>query len=1459
MATGNHDVTLGQHTDQPTSSSSDDQPPQKKQATVNPDGTLGQYSNPPSPTPSDVPETPYSITKKSDRVYANNGVRDVGYQVIFNDQWRGKRLQDIPVNIQAMLQDVLDRVKGGEDHLGRVIFKHASLDTDIVVPLQPWHQLNAQTVWQAIEKVLNSQEELAIDDSFTMTVGDIEIPQGNGLPRKYITQLQGSDNSISKKRSLIEIVNNDHLCMARAVTVCWARLVKIDSTSWQKMKGSSRSTTTELILKYKRVPEWYLKKVMSKPGGKRARTEQLKLTEAICQAAGVSTHRPGNINDLHLLETFLDVQILVIGARAGNNFIRLGQKGDTRPKLFLYLVDNEEKPHFHGIASLTGFFCTSYFCHTCLKPYSNKKHHDCSTTCRICLSSRCTETDQSQSCRECHMICRGPECFERHKLRPQKSAKKKSEDKLPSQCEKYWQCTTCKKTVNTFQRPIDRHKCGEWNCQSCECWVVGEHKCHIRIKGNKPKEPKLIFYDFETRQDDRNQCKAGYLPRPSCDKCTVEKQCQACMKCQNCNDSACGKMYHIPNFVVAQTACTNCIDEPVTRQSMCQLCGSRCSKCNAIEEDEFACDPCANTCGFREVVFQGENTLQDFGKWLFSPQHKGSTCIAHNARAFDNYPLIQYLVSQSIHPDHIIYQGSKVMSFTVGRGLNMTMLDSLNFLPMKLAALGNAFGLTEAKKGYFPFNFNTEVNQNYVGPYPDPHYYGADYMSTKDRTAFLEWHTKQAGAVFNFREEMEAYCRSDVDILRRACLKFRELMLQAADIDPFQSVTIASLAMKIFRTRFLWEEWSVKVKDNEGSVSDWITARVQNETWSTLRENKWVNINDQGLTIQDKRFVSSPIAQVPSEGYTKRDTYSKASIQWLEWLSQRKGVKIDHALNGGEFRVPGTRYRADGHYIDPTTGNHVILDYHGCIFHGCKTCYPNDRHLIKHPRTSQSLDVLFALTMKKKSVLEAMGYKYQYIWEHTFQKQLRTDSTLADFVKTLDCEDRLDPRDSFFGGRTNAMKLHYKVKEGEKIRYVDYTSLYPFCNKYGRYPVGHPEIITDNFKPVDQYFGIIKATVVPPRGLYHPVLPYKSKGKLKFPLCRTCADSESTSKCVCLDDQRALTGTWCSLELQLALEKGYRVARIFEVYHWPESTQYDKESGQGGLFAEYINVFLKYKQEASGWPEWVQTEQDKVRYINSYKQHEGIDLDPQNVVKNPGLRYLAKLSLNSMWGKWAEALNHRQTSFIHDSEAHKFFQLISDPTKTLYNFHIIADDIIQLEWEHKPAFMPEDTKTNIFVAIFTTAIARTTLYSLLDFLNERVLYMDTDSCIYVSRPGDPEPEVGDYLGQLCDELNGDWIIEFISGGPKNYSYRTFTGKEVCKVRGFSLNFTNSQLINFSAIRDMVVGPYRTTGYICVTNNKINRNKRTHTLWNKTENKKYSITYTKRVIVPDTLDTVPYGY
>ncbi len=104
-------------------------------------------------------------------------------------------------------------------------------------------------------------------------------------------------------------------------------------------------------------------------------------------------------------------------------------------------------------------------------------------------------------------------------------------------------------------------------------------------------------------------------------------------------------------------------------------------------------------------------------------------------------------------------------------------------------------------------------------------------------------------------------------------------------------------------------------------------------------------------------------------------------------------------------------------------------------------------------------------------------------------------------------------------------------------------------------------------------------------------------------------------------------------------------------------------SKEGGLFVEYINTILKLKQQASDWPKWCTSQDDKDKYLTDYMDHQGIELDPENIETNPGLRNLAKLMLNSLWGKWGQRQNMTQHEFYHELELDKFLRTLTDPKK----------------------------------------------------------------------------------------------------------------------------------------------------------------------------------------------------
>ena len=92
------------------------------------------------------------------------------------------------------------------------------------------------------------------------------------------------------------------------------------------------------------------------------------------------------------------------------------------------------------------------------------------------------------------------------------------------------------------------------------------------------------------------------------------------------------------------------------------------------------------------------------------------------------------------------------------------------------------------------------------------------------------------------------------------------------------------------------------------------------------------------------------------------------------------------------------------------------------------------------------------------------NYRIHEVWEHEWDWACKNDEELKAFLKENKILEPINLRDALFGGRTNAIKLYYNCEPGEMIMYYDYTSLYPFVQKYGIFPYGHPRIITENFE-----------------------------------------------------------------------------------------------------------------------------------------------------------------------------------------------------------------------------------------------------------------------------------------------------------------------------------------------------------------------------------------------------------
>src|SRR5207253_8563983 len=153
---------------------------------------------------------------------------------------------------------------------------------------------------------------------------------------------------------------------------------------------------------------------------------------------------------------------------------------------------------------------------------------------------------------------------------------------------------------------------------------------------------------------------------------------------------------------------------------------------------------------------------------------------------------------------------------------------------------------------------------------------------------------------------------------------------------------------------------------------------------------------------------------------TIHDKYSKKSICWLDYV-QKEGVAIQHALNGREktIYVNGKPIRIDG--WNEETG--TVYQFHGCFWHGCPRCFDPDTI---NNKTQTTMRTLYSKTQKRSENIKQM-YNLIEMWECDYKKLPERNINLEHEVITP-----LNPRDAFYGGRTNATKLIYKCRKPQK-------------------------------------------------------------------------------------------------------------------------------------------------------------------------------------------------------------------------------------------------------------------------------------------------------------------------------------------------------------------------------------------------------------------------------------------
>jgi hypothetical protein len=243
------------------------------------------------------------------------------------------------------------------------------------------------------------------------------------------------------------------------------------------------------------------------------------------------------------------------------------------------------------------------------------------------------------------------------------------------------------------------------------------------------------------------------------------------------------------------------------------------------------------------------------------------------------------------------------------------------------------------------------------------------------------------------------------------------------------------------------------------------------------------------------------------------------------------------------------------------------------------------------------------------------------------------------------------------------------------------------------------------------------------------------------------------------------------------------------------------------VFVDYVAEMMEKKIHASGFPAGI----DEECYIEECRDMFGIKLDPNLINKNAAMRIIAKLMNNNLWGRFSLRNGLCKTKLTRCPA--KLREYLENESIVIVSIDVLASDVVMITYEPKKEYVEENASSNLMLSLWVTSAARIHLLHALQKVAECVgavlLYCDTDSIVFAYPMNQPCPlETGPHLGQLCDEYPGFELLEFLSGGSKNYAIRMrdlTSGEEktILRVRGITLSGDVCKKLHFETMKESI--------------------------------------------------------
>jgi hypothetical protein len=161
------------------------------------------------------------------------------------------------------------------------------------------------------------------------------------------------------------------------------------------------------------------------------------------------------------------------------------------------------------------------------------------------------------------------------------------------------------------------------------------------------------------------------------------------------------------------------------------------------------------------------------------------------------------------------------------------------------------------------------------------------------------------------------------------------------------------------------EEWIQMAKNVHGDTYDYSKS-----IYISANDNIHIGCRVHG------GFEQKPTVHLRPTGCCKCNPkkFSRRQIEWLQFISIYYDITIQHAMNGQEYHIPTTKYKADG-YCEATN---TVYEFHGDLWHGNPKKYnPNDTSYF-----GIQYGELYERTLQREQEIKTLGYNLIVMWEY---------------------------------------------------------------------------------------------------------------------------------------------------------------------------------------------------------------------------------------------------------------------------------------------------------------------------------------------------------------------------------------------------------------------------------------------------------------------------------------------